>query len=68
MYIGLEEEYFAFLGHLPQHSRGAGKALSLRLAKRYKTPCSKSPHQLEERWDSCKSVRAGTHDFADLPI
>ena len=64
----LEGEYFAFLGHLPQHSRGVGKVEVMRLAKRYKTPCSNKGEQLEEARLAIRSVRAGTHYLADLPI
>ena len=66
--MSLEDEYFAFLGHFPQHSRGVGEVVVMRLAKGYKTPCSKSPPQLEEARAACKSGRAGTHSLADLPI
>ena len=56
------------MGHFPQHSRGVGKDELMRLAERYQTPGSKRPHQLAERWDSCNSVRAGTHCLPDLAI
>ena len=68
MYIGLEEEYFAFMGHFPQQFWGVDGAEVVRLVKRYKTPCSKSPLQFEEASAACKSVRAGTHYLPDLPI
>ena len=68
MYIKLEEEYFAFLGHLPQHFWGGGKDELMRLAKRFKTPCSNRVEQLAEARAAIRSARAGTHYLADLPI
>ena len=48
--------------------KGCGRAVAMRRSELYQTVCSNRPAQMEERWDSGISVRAGTHCLADLPI
>ena len=50
-----------FWGTSPNILGGGGRDEPMRLAKRYKTPGSNRPEQLEEARAACKSARAGTH-------
>ena len=57
-----------FWGTSPNILGGGGRAQPLRLAKRYKTPCSNRGEQLEEARAAIKFFQPGTQYLPDLPI